>query len=160
MYLIVYKKGDNLYSQLADKLTAKYDYLNEKFERVKLGYKNKIASFCMDSIADLKNNIEELAKLKLRIWITELKFKDKTQITVRMDLLNNPFYGALLCEREEQNADVGDDKVSTRIIQVSSLDDYNEAEREFKFVSPFGAELFDKFKEIPYNTPKGEINNA
>lgn len=153
MYLIVYKKGDNLYSQLADKVTSKYDYLNEKFERVQLNYRHKIASFRMDSLDDLKKNIVELAKFKLRIWIAELKFKDKTQITVRMDLLNNAFYGAVLAEREEENEVLEDGKVSTRVIQISSIDDYNEAEKEFKFVSSFGSELFDNFKEIPYNKP-------
>lgn len=160
MYLIVYKKGDNLYSQIANKVTDKYDYLNEKFERVRLNYRHKIASFNMDSLDDLKKNIVELAKFKLRIWIAELKFKDKTQITVRMDLLNNAFYGAVLAEREEKNEILEDGKVATRIIQISSLDDYIEAEKEFKFVSTFGSDLFDTFKEIPYNADKGETYNA
>jgi len=156
MYLIIYKKGDNLYSQLADKVTAPYNFLNEQFEQVKLGYRHKIASFRMDSLDDLKAHIAELVKLKLRIWIAELKFKDKTQVTVRMDILNNPFYGAMLSEVEAQN-ELEDEQVSTRIIQISSLEDYNEAEREFCFISSFGPELFDKFDKIPYTDTKENI---
>lgn len=136
-YLCIYKKGNKLYFAYTDKLTEKVAITNHEFKTVVLGYKNKIQSYVLNGVEDLKRILPELReKYACNLYILENRYSDKTQIKLVIFLLNNPFWEVALCNKEQTN-DVEEGKCSTRTIQIENIKDWEQAEEEFDFESSF-----------------------
>lgn len=141
MYLCVYKKKTKdsykLYFAVVKKLTEKVAITNQEFKTVVLSYKNKLQSYVLNDLKDLKRILPELIeKYACNMFVLENRYKDKTQIKFVIFLLGNPFWEVAVCNKEEEN-DVEDEKCSTRTIQIENVDDWKLAEKEFDFSSDF-----------------------
>lgn len=141
MYLCIYKKKTKdsykLYFAVVKKLTEKVAITNQEFKTVVLGYKNKLQSYVLNDLKDLKRILPELReKYACNMFVLENRYKDKTQIKFVIFLLGNPFWEVAVCNKDEEN-DVEEDKCSTRTIQIENIKDWKLAESEFDFSSDF-----------------------
>lgn len=141
MYLCIYKKKTKdsykLYFATVKKLTEKVAITNQEFKTVVLSYKNKLQSYVLNGLNDLKRILPELKeKYACNMYVLENRYKDKTQIKFVIFLLGNPFWEIAVCNKEEVN-DVEEDKCSTRTIQIESIEDWKQAEEKFDFSSNF-----------------------
>ena len=98
MFLVIYKKGNKLYFNTVKRLTEKFTVTNEKFETVKLGYNNKIRSFKFDGWEDFKRIREELRKYSLRMYVACVRYPNKREIKLVLELMKNPFYNIMIEE--------------------------------------------------------------
>ena len=103
MYLVIYKKGKKLYFNTVKKLTERFLITNQNFETVKLGYRNKIASYKFDGWEDFKKVKEELKKYGLRMYVAEVKSSTNTMIKFVCELMGNAFYNMAVKDTEETN---------------------------------------------------------
>lgn len=141
MYLCIYKKKTKdsykLYFATTNKLTDKIAITNQEFKTVVLGYKNKLQSYVLNDLKDLKRILPELReKYACNMFVLENRYKDKTQIKFVIFLLGNPFWEVAVCNKDEEN-DVKEDKCLTRTIQIENIKDWELAESEFDFSSDF-----------------------
>lgn len=142
MYLILYKRKNKLYFNYAQKLTDRFTVTNEKFETVKLGYKDKIKSYKFNSWDDFKLIRDELKQYGLRMYIAEVKLTDKTQIKLVIELMNNPLYVIVLVENEAQNDDIIDGETGIRVVELFDKSDWDYAQEQFCFESDFFTNLW------------------
>lgn len=137
LYLCIYKKKNKLYFATTRKLTDRIAITNQNFETVVLGHKNKIQSYVLNGVDDLKRILPELIqKYACNMYILENKYSDKTQIKFVIFLLGNPFWEVALFDKEQTN-DVEEGKCSTRTIQIETVEDVKQAEEEFDFTDYF-----------------------
>ena len=137
MYLCIYKRKNKLYFATVKKLTDKIAITNQDFKTVVLGYKNKIQSYVLKGVDDLKRILPELReKYACNLYILENKYSDKTQIKLVIFLLGNPFWEVALCDKEQAN-DVEEGKCATKTIQIETVEDVKQAEEEFDFKNEF-----------------------
>ena len=134
MYLCLYKKGKKYYFNVVKKLTEKFAITNQDMESVVLGYKQKFKSFVFNGWEDFKRIKPELKNYGLRMYIAEVKAKDKTFYKLIIELMKNPLYQMLLAEKEETN-DVADENGDIRLIELFDRTDWEYAEKEFNFKS-------------------------
>ena len=73
MNLIIYKKGDNLYSLFCERTPKVQKFLNEDFKVVKLYRRNVIEALEINNFEDLKAKKEILDKYKFRVFVIEQK---------------------------------------------------------------------------------------
>ena len=137
LYLCIYKKNNKLYFATTRKLTDRIAITNQDFKTVVLGYKNKIQSYVLNGVDDLKRILPELRqKYACNMYILENKYSDKIQIKFVIFLLGNPFWEVALCDKEQPN-DVEEGKCSIRTIQIETAEDVKQAEEEFDFTDYF-----------------------
>lgn len=137
LYLCIYRKKKKLYFATVRKLSDRIAITNQDFETVVLGNKNKIQSWCFNSLEDLNRIFPELKeKYAGKIYVIENRYKDMTQIKVVVFLLNNPLWEVGIHEKKEEN-EVEEGKCSTRTIEINNIDDWRMAEKEFDFQSNF-----------------------
>ena len=137
MYLCIYKRKNKLYFATVKKLTDRIAITNQDFKTVVLGYKNKIQSYVLNGVDDLKRILPDLrGKYACNLYILENKYSDKTQIKLVIFLLGNPFWEVALCDKEQTN-DVEEGKCATKTIQIETVEDVKQAEEEFDFKNEF-----------------------
>ena len=149
MYLCIYKRGKKYYFQAVKKITESFTVINEKMEAVKLGYKQKVESFAFNGWEDFKRIKHYLqVNYGLRMFVAEVRSADKTFQKLIIELMKNPFYTMMLAERDEQNEVTEDETGNVRIMELFSMADWNEAQKEFGFVSDFYKNIFTA-EELP-----------
>lgn len=143
--LVIYKKNDKYYFDVVSNLRATSEFFNEKFEPVKVGYKDKFAHFQFNNWEDFRRIRDYLrVNFGLRMFVLNVKAKDKTYQKFFVELMRTPLYSAMLAEREEVNEVSEDEKANIQVYEISSRYDWKEAEKEFGFESDFVNEIFDK----------------
>lgn len=143
--LVIYKKNDKYYFDVVSNLRAKSKFFNEKFEPVEVGYKDKFAHFQFNNWEDFRRIRDYLrVNFGLRMFVLNVKAKDKTYQKFFVELMRTPLYSAMLAEREEVNEVSEDEKANIQVYEISSRHDWKEAEKEFGFESDFVDEIFDK----------------
>lgn len=143
MFLAIYKRGNKYYFNFVKKLTERFTVTNEKFETVKLGYRQKIESYPFNGWGDFRAVKKILLeKYSLRMYIAEVRFSDKTQIKLVLEMMNNPFYSLVLKETQEENADVIDGDSGIRVVELWDKTDWDYAQEQFKFESDFWCNLW------------------
>jgi len=141
MKLFIYQKKDFLYSIFSEKKKSIIKILNEDLKIVKLYKRNIIDEITINSFEDLREKKDYLSKYKFKIYVIEQKKEECTEIILRLDILNNPFYTALICKKEEKNK-IEENKVPVRIINVETLEDWQESEKNFGFKCDFAEKIF------------------
>lgn len=142
MFLVIYKKGNKLYFNTVKRLTEKFTVTNEKFETVKLGYNNKIRSFKFDGWEDFKRIREELRKYSLRMYVACVRYPNKREIKLVLELMKNPFYNIMIEECEAVNPDIEEGNSGIKVIELWDESDWEFAEKEFNFSSDFYKNLW------------------
>lgn len=142
MNLIIYKKGDNLYSLFCERTPKVQKFLNEDFKVVKLFRRNVIDAVEINSFEDLKAHRDVLDKYKFKIFVIEQRQPEFTEIILRLDILNNMFYSSLMAKFEERNENE-ENKVPVRVMEINNYKDWQECEKEFGFNCDFGKRIFD-----------------
>lgn len=142
MFLVIYKKGNKLYFNTVKRLTEKFTVTNEKFETVKLGYNNKIRSFKFDGWEDFKRIREELRKYSLRMYVACVRYPNKREIKLVLELMKNPFYNIMIEECEAVNPDIEGGNTGIKVIELWDESDWKFAEKEFNFSSDFYKNLW------------------
>lgn len=142
MFLVIYKKGNKLYFNTVKRLTEKFTVTNEKFETVKLGYNNKIRSFKFDGWEDFKRIREELRKYSLRMYVACVRYPNKREIKLVLELMKNPFYNIMIEECEAVNPDIEEGNMGIKVIELWDESDWKFAEKEFNFSSDFYKNLW------------------
>ena len=141
MNLIIYKKGDNLYSLFCERTPKVQKFLNEDFKVVKLYRRNVIEALEINNFEDLKAKKEILDKYKFRVFVIEQKQPELTEIILRLDILNNAFYTALIKKKEEKN-DIETDKAKVQAAEIHNFEEWKEIEKKFDFECDFGQKVF------------------
>lgn len=141
MYLVIYKKGKKLYFNTVKKLTERFLITNQNFETVKLGYKNKIASYKFDSWEHFKKVKEELKKYGLRMYVAEVKSPTNTMIKFVCELMGNAFYNMAVKDTEETN-EIPEGDEGIRIVELWDKTDWDYAQEQFGFESDFWQNIF------------------
>ena len=138
MFLCIYKRGKKYYFQAVKKITESFTVVNENMEAVKLGYKQKVASFAFNGWDDFKK-IKQYLRLnfRLRIFVAQVEAADKTFEKVIIELMKNPFYSLVIAEKEEQNEVAEDDTGNVRLYEINDFGDWMAAQKEFEFESDF-----------------------
>lgn len=142
MFLVIYKKGNKLYFNTVKRLMEKFTVTNEKFETVKLGYNNKIRSFKFDGWEDFKRIREELRKYSLRMYVACVRYPNKREIKLVLELMKNPFYNIMIEECEAVNPDIEEGNMGIKVIELWDESDWKFAEKEFNFSSDFYKNLW------------------
>lgn len=142
MFLVIYKKGNKLYFNTVKRLMEKFTVTNEKFETVKLGYNNKIRSFKFDGWEDFKRIREELRKYSLRMYVACVRYPNKREIKLVLELMKNPFYNIMIEECEAVNPDIEEGNPGIKVIELWNESDWKFAEKEFNFSSDFYKNLW------------------
>ena len=149
MYLCIYKRGKKYYFQAVKKLTESFTVVNANMEAIKLGYKQKIASFAFNGWEDFKR-IKRYLQLNygLRMFVADIKAADKTYQKFIVELMHNPFYELMLAERAETNDVAEDETGNVRLMELFTIADWNMAQKEFGFMSDFYKNIFTA-EELP-----------
>lgn len=143
--LVIYKKNDKYYFDIVSNLRAKSKFFNEKFEPIELTYADKFAHFMFNNWEDFRRIRDYLrVNFGLRMFVMNIKAKDKTYQKFFMELMNAPLYHIMLAEREEENEVSEDEQANVQLYEISSRKDWEDAEKEFGFESDFINEIFDK----------------
>lgn len=141
MKIIIYKKGDLLFSLCAEKTPRIQKFLDENFKVVKCTRKDVFDSIEVNSFEDLKQIRAKLDEYKFRIYVIEQKQPELTEIILRLDILNNPFYSALIKKTEEKN-DVETNKANVQVAEIHNIDEWNDVQIKFNFSCDFGQRFF------------------
>lgn len=138
MFLCIYRRGKKYYSQCVKKLTESFTVVNEHMEAVKLGYKQKIASFAFNGWEDFKRIKKYLqVNFGLKIFILQIRAADKTFEKLFIELMKNPFYELILAEKEEKNEVYEEESANCKAYLIENYSDWKAAQKEFEFESDF-----------------------
>ena len=149
MFLCIYKRGKKYYFNTVKKLTESFTVINDKMEVVKLGYKQKIASYVFNDWDDFKKIKKYLqANFGLRVFVAQIRTADKTFEKLIIELMKNPFYQLVLAEKEDCNEVTDDEFGNVRIYEIFNFTDWQQAQKEFEFVSDFYKNIFTA-EELP-----------
>lgn len=138
MFLCIYKRKNKYYYQTVKKVTESFTVVNENMEAVKLGYKQKIASFAFNGWGDFKRIKHYLqVNYGLRLFVLQIKEANRTFEKLLIELMHNPFYQLVLAEKEEKNEVSEEDTANVKAIEIWGFADWQTAQKEFGFVSDF-----------------------